>query len=107
MTKYYPDHPNPVMIYNPQNHYAIVDASDLDAYLDAGWNATPLGDAHTDPVPFTGDLALPEADEANPLEGMTKAQLLEHAEDVHGLELSDKLTKEKIIEAISAATANL
>jgi hypothetical protein len=109
MSKTYPNYQTPTMIYNQQNQFTIIDAADVEAFVAAGWSTAPSGDIHTAPTEFPGEVALPDG--APPpvilddLSTMTQAQLLAYAGNM-GLELSPKLSKAKIIDAIQAAQAN-
>lgn len=61
MSKNYPDYDTPTMIYNALNQWTIIDATDLDAFLAAGWKSTPGGDIYTAPTEYQGTLDLPPA----------------------------------------------
>ncbi len=49
MSKVYPKFKAATMIYNDQNEYTIIEASDLPLYLEDGWHATPRATIHDSP----------------------------------------------------------
>ncbi len=61
MTKTYPAYESPTMIYTSDNRYTIVAASDVPAFLAAGWSATPVGGINDAPSEIEGDVPVPEA----------------------------------------------
>lgn len=49
----------PSMIYTANNQYAIVEDTDVAAFVAGGWFATPQGDIYTEPTKYTGDMTIP------------------------------------------------
>jgi|SRR6478609_501616 len=93
---------------HPTSKTAIAkDAEEEKALKVKGWRDQPHVQEHPEEAPdgFEADDAVDVAggEQSKPVEAMTKAELLAHAKDVHGLELDPGLKKEQIVLAITEA----
>lgn len=67
MTKTYPDYENPAMIYNDANEFTIIDGSQVEAALAAGWQMTHSASIHHPLKEYVGNITFDlEPAEANP-----------------------------------------
>jgi hypothetical protein len=95
---------------HPTSKTAIAKDADEEKALKAkGWRDTPHIQEHPEDVPDGFEADDPEAeaaggDKGKTLDAMTKAELVAHAKDVHGLEIDPGLKKDQIVQAIQDAT---
>lgn len=101
---------------HPTSKTAIAkDAQEEKALLAKGYRTQPHVQEHPEEVPdgFEADDAGTESaviqestgQQSKPVDLMTKAELIDHAKAVHGLELDPGLKKEQIVQAIQNARA--